>query len=219
MKDAQNITGISKNELLRLLRVYQQAIDLHIICSVTDTKGNIVYVNKKFCEISQYSEEELLGQNHRIVKSGHHSKRFFSKLWDTIARGKTWQGEVKSMAKDGSFFWQHSVILPVKDEKGNIMQYFSLRFPIDEKIKAEEERRQHTKSLEEMLFMISHKVRQPVTNILGLSNLGMHHNNSPEESKNLLRLLHESAQALDSFTNELTAFIYKIEQKDEGLAL
>jgi PAS domain S-box-containing protein len=214
MKDAQNISGISKNELLRLLRVYQQAIDLNIICSITDTLGNIIYVNRKFCEISQYSEVELLGQNHRIVKSGHHDKKFFKRLWDTITQGKIWQGEVKSKAKDGSFFWQHSVILPVRNDKDDIIQYFSLRFPIDEKIKAEEERKQHMKSLEEMLFMISHKVRQPVANILGLSDMLLKYAHSPEEQLNMLRLLNESAQSLDSFTTELTEFIYKIEHTE-----
>jgi len=206
----------SKKDLLRLLGIYQQAIDLNIICSITDIEGTIVYVNKKFCEVSRFSEKELLGQNHNIVNSDFHPKDFFENLWNTIKRGDIWQGEVKSKAKDGSYFWLHSVIIPVFDESKNIVEFFSLRFPIDEKKKREEEKTEYIKSLEEMLFMISHKIRQPVANILGLTNLSEEDISSSEEIIKITGYMKDSALSLDNFTRELTAFIYNIAQKGKN---
>ncbi len=99
------IKGKTKKELEELLGAYQQAIDFNIICSMTDLKGIIVHVNKKFCEISKYSEKELIGQNHRILNSGFHSKDFFKQMWKTIGSGDSWHDEVRNKAKDGTYYW------------------------------------------------------------------------------------------------------------------
>jgi PAS domain S-box-containing protein len=210
-----DIAGQSKKDFLRLLHVYQQAIDRNIICSITDSEGIIIYVNQKFCEISQYSKNELIGQNHKMLNSGFHSEEFFTNMWDTIKSGNIWNGEVKNNAKDGSFFWLENTIFPVFDKRKNIVQYFSMRLPIDQKKKVEEERIGHIKSLEEMIFMTSHQVRQPIVNLLGLANQLEDFTNSKEEMLKIVGCIKESVVTLDSFTKELTTFIYKVNKREK----
>jgi diguanylate cyclase (GGDEF)-like protein/PAS domain S-box-containing protein len=123
----------------RLLSLYKHIADLKLaldessIIAITDHTGKIIEVNRKFCEISKYSEEEAIGQNHRIINSGYHPKEFFRQMWKTIASGKVWRGEIQNKAKDGSLYWVHTTIVPFLNEKGRPYQYFSLRVDITER--------------------------------------------------------------------------------------
>lgn len=105
---------------------YKYALEVSSIISITGRDGKIQYVNDHFCEVSGYTVEELLYQDHRIVNSGYHSKEFFRKLWATIINGKVWKGEIKNIAKDGSFYWLDTTIVPFLDAKGVPQKYLSI---------------------------------------------------------------------------------------------
>lgn len=115
---------------LNAIKNQQFALDEHAIVSITDESGNLLYANDKFCTISQYKRDELLGQNHRIVNSGLHSQEFFANMWNTIKQGQVWHGEIRNRAKDGSFYWTSATIVPFLNEQRQPYQFISIRTDI-----------------------------------------------------------------------------------------
>ena len=132
----QNATRLE--ETLRALEAYQFALDASAIVAITDAKGRIIHVNDKFCEISKYGREELLGQDHRILNSSYHSREFFRNLWSTIRSGRVWRGDIRNLAKDGTFYWVATTIIPfLHDEEGAPQQFIAIRNEITERKLAE----------------------------------------------------------------------------------
>ncbi|MCU7835346.1 MAG: PAS domain S-box protein [gamma proteobacterium symbiont of Taylorina sp.] len=138
LRQVQNANN-KLNETSKELNFQIKALNSHAIVSSTDIEGNITQVNQRFCEISGYSEEELIGSNHRMVKSKEHTAEYFKVLWDTISSGEIWHGEIKNISKTGSIYWVNATIVPLLDNNNKPFRYIAIRNDITRRKKMEEE--------------------------------------------------------------------------------
>lgn len=220
MAKAVEIFKATAIEMRRLvedeLNFQKHALDEHSIVSIADVRGDITYVNDKFCAISGYSREELIRNNHRIVKSDEHPKEFFVDIWKTIARGDTWQGEIKNISKSGDYYWVKTTIVPNLNEDGKPYQYVGIRTEITkDKIREQEllelsedltrakeasEKANAIKS--EFLAAMSHEIRTPMAGIIGMSDLILERKLEPQV-KDWTKTIRSSSDHLMKILNEI----------------
>ncbi len=146
---------------------YKYALDQSAIVVITNTKGTIEYVNEMFCKISQYSEKELLGKNQRIVNSGYHPKEFWKEMWAIIAKGKVWHNEIKNKAKDGTYYWVDTTIVPFVNDKGKPIQYMAIRHDITAAKQREQELVEALKKVSDYKYALDQSAIVAITDTNG----------------------------------------------------
>ena len=190
------------------LEELRQALDQAAIVAATDQRGIIIYVNDKFCEISKYSREELLGQDHRIINSGYHPKEFIRDLWRTIAQGKVWRGEIRNRAKDGSVYWVDTTIVSFLDGRGKPRQYLAIRSDITQRKAAEAQLANQAAltQLGQLAAVVAHEVRNPLAGLRGSLEVLRPRVGATPKERDIIQAMIERIDTLNAKVNDLLRF-------------
>lgn len=183
---------------------FEELLFDHSIVGITDEEGSIIYVNKNFCKISKYAADELIGNDHRILKSDEHPPGFFAEMWDTITAGKVWEGEIKNKAKDDSFYWVKTIIIPITDEKG-IKNYVSIQNNITKEKEIQERLlRMEDDLLQQNVTLLSEVEKKSADLVKSerLATIGTMASRVAHDLKNPLTIIHTYA---DMLTPEILA--------------
>lgn len=179
---------IAVDSMTQELIQINQALDEHAIVSATDTTGKIIFANDKFCRISGYKRQELLGQDHSIVNSGTHSKEFFREMWQTIAGGQPWHGLVCNRAKAGRLYWVNSTIIPIFNRQGVVDRYISIRTDVTAMVLAEDAAERANLAKSTFLSNMSHELRTPLNAIIGFGQLLETNDLDPDSRENVAHI-------------------------------
>lgn len=207
--------AVLREQLLQDVKMIEHALDAHAIIAITNIQGEITHANNKFCHVSQYSREELLGQDHCIINSGHHPKAFMTNLWATIASGSIWKNKIKNRAKDGSFYWVDTTIVPFLDENGEVYQYVAIRTEITEHILLENKMEEHmaelarsNDELAQFAYVVTHDLQEPIRAIAGFVQLLKRrcHDQLDEKANEYITHTLEGAKRMQMFIDGLLTY-------------
>jgi PAS domain S-box-containing protein len=200
------------HETLNELADIKFALDQSTIVAITDQRGIITYVNDEFCRISKYSRGELLGQDHRIINSGHHPKEFIRDLWTTIASGRVWKGDLKNRARDGSFYWVDTTIVPFLNSDGKPYQYVAIRHDITQLKLAEEKIIQQAAELQravqlsfvgELAAGLAHEIKNPLAGIQGTVDILIRRRDASDPETEALQAIRHEVERIDGTVRAL----------------
>ena len=207
--DISRLLDSTATSSMKALTDLRHAVDEHALVTISDGQGRITFANPLFCQVTGYTPTELLGRDHRVLSSGHHSKAFIRTLWETVLAGRTWHGEMCNRSKDGTLFWVETTIVPVLDVNGRPEQFIALRKNISAR-KAAEAALQVAKDAAdtaamakgEFLATMSHEIRTPMNGVLGLASLLMETPLS-QEQRHMVETLQRSATGLLGILNDV----------------
>lgn len=209
----ENITkAAALEQSLKELADIKFALDQSTIVAITDQRGIINYVNDQFCRIAKYSRDELLGQDHRIINSGYHSKDFIRDLWATIASGKVWKGELKNRASDKTIYWVDTTIVPFLNSDGKPYQYVAIRHDITQLKLAEEHIRQQSSELQraaqlsligELAAGLAHEIKNPLAGIQGAVDILIRRRDANDPEREALEGVRHQVERIDATVRAL----------------
>lgn len=203
---------------MNLLDQYKYAVDKSAIVSKADKNGKITYVNDEFIRISKYSKEELIGQNHNIIKFKDEEKSIFKNLWKTITEKKVWKGIIKNSAKDGSTYYVSSTIIPILDSKHEIQEYLAVRYDITDAIESKLKAQKADESKSIFLANMSHEIRTPLNAIIGFSDVLSNSKELNPQNIKQADIINTSANSLLEIINDILD-VSKIESGNFSISL
>lgn len=201
------VRNISRRKRLEeRLRIFERAVEQSAnTIVITDTRGNIEYVNPKFVHLTGYSREEAYGQNPRILKSGQTDPAVHRELWQSLVEGKEWVGEFINMKKNGELYWEQAVICPIRNSKGEITHYLAVKEDISARKMAEAERERLIEELDAFSHTVAHDLKNPLAVLLGFTEMLLEELSqlSQEEIREMLLKLQQTEHKLNNIINEL----------------
>jgi PAS domain S-box-containing protein len=208
----ESLNGDALERSLKELADIKFALDQSTIVAITDQRGIINYVNDEFCRISKYSRDELLGQDHRIINSGFHSKDFIRNLWTTIASGQVWKGELRNRAKDSGIYWVDTTIVPFLNSDGKPYQYVAIRHDITSRKLAEEQVLQQAAELQraaqlsfvgELAAGLAHEIKNPLAGIQGAVDILIRRRDKNDPEREALEGMRHEVERIDNTVRAL----------------